>query len=53
MNLYLPNNFYSRLLAESLSSEKKIKIYYFPSAILSSKLNEDNNGVALIPSLDL
>lgn len=53
MNLYLPNNLYSKLLAESLAVEKKIKIFYFPSAILSSKLKEDNNGVALIPSLDL
>jgi len=53
MNLYLPNNIYSRLFAESLADKKELNISYLPSALISSKLAEDKIGVALIPTLDL
>ncbi len=53
MNLFLPNNIFSNLIAKSLPEDKNLKKNYFPAAVLISELSKDKSAVALSPSFDL
>lgn len=51
--LYLPDNFYSRLFLSELNPDNDFEMSYLPSALLSKKVDEDENSIGLIPSIDL
>lgn len=54
MNLLLPNNIFATILKEALiKRDSSINIINYPSSLLSSKLKEDENSIALIPTTDL
>lgn len=49
----LPDNFYSRLYYNELCPDKEFDVSFLPSSIISKRLNEDENSIGLIPSIDL
>lgn len=51
MNLYLPDNFFSRIL--ELQLPKSINAHYRTSSMISKELERNTSSIALIPSLDL
>lgn len=51
--LFLPQNFYAKLFAAELNPDNDIEILTAPSALLSKNISENENSIALIPSLDL
>lgn len=53
MNIYFPDNIFARFLIKNFSKEEKEEIIFSPSSILSKRLIEDTQSVALIPTLEL
>lgn len=53
MNLFLPDNIFTRILFSEFKGDEFIKTRYFPSALLSKKITETKNSIGLIPALDL
>ena len=53
MKVYLPKNIFSAVFVYGLSSKADENFIFEPSSVLSTKLDEDENAVGLIPSLDL
>jgi len=53
MNIFLPNNIFSKFIVKNLFSKKQNKINFFPSSVLTYELSKDKSAVALIPSFDL
>lgn len=53
MNLYFPDNIFTRILVNNFDDDVKSYVKFFPSSILAKKLNEDSQSLALIPTLDL
>lgn len=51
--LYLPNNFYSRLFLKELNPDNDFEVNFLPSALLSRNVNDDENSIGLIPTIDL
>ncbi len=52
-NLYLPQNFYSKLFLKEINPDEDLNVIFQPSALIAKKLTEDQRGIGLIPSLDL
>jgi hypothetical protein len=53
MDIYLPDNIFTRILFSEFKEDEFIKTSYFPSALLSKKITETKNSIGLIPTLDL
>ncbi len=53
MNIYLPNNIFSKLIFENLTDKNLFKTHFLPSSVLTSELFKDKSAVALLPSFDL
>jgi hypothetical protein len=53
MEIFLPDNIFSRILSTAFNEKDTDKLYYFPSGLLSKKINETRDAVGLIPTLDL
>lgn len=53
MNIYLPDNIFTRILFTEFIDDDSINFRYFPSALLSKKVTETKNSIGLIPTLDL
>jgi hypothetical protein len=51
--IFLPDNFYSRLFLTEIKPDKEFDVSFLPSPIISKRLNEEQNAVGLIPSIDL
>ena len=53
MNLILPKNIYSVLIAQHLPEAMRENIRYMPASVIAQQVSADENAVGLIPSLDL
>jgi len=53
MKLLFPDNFYSRLIKESLPDALNKEISFLPSALIADKTSADPDIVGLVPTLDL
>lgn len=53
MNIIIPQNIYSALFALSLPDKYKDKVIIKESSLITGRLENNKNDVALIPSLDL
>ncbi len=53
MQIFFPNNIFSRLVVGSLPAALQASVVYQPSSLLTSKLNEAPDAAALIPTLDI
>jgi hypothetical protein len=53
MNIFLPENIFTRFVFHSLSEEDKKLISFKSSASISAELKNDKQSIALIPALDL
>jgi len=53
MNIYLPKNIFTSVIAASMPENLKGKIHFQSSSIICSSLEKDNNGIALVSTTDL
>jgi hypothetical protein len=53
MNIFFPDNIFTRSLYFNLNEEKQSKVTFTASSVLSKKLNDEPNSIALIPALEL
>jgi len=53
MQIFFPDNIFTRLLIAVIDKEDLKEFFFEPSSILSKKLNEHPNSAALIPALEL
>ena len=53
MEILLPDNIFSRILSSAFDEKDTIKLRFFPSGLLSKKVNETKNAVGLVPTMDL
>lgn len=53
MQIFFPDNIFTRLLIAVIDKEDLKEFFFEPSSILSKKLNENPNSAALIPTLEL
>ncbi|HSP88599.1 MAG TPA: hypothetical protein VLN45_10730 [Ignavibacteriaceae bacterium] len=53
MNLFLPNNIYTRVLTNCFTENLKSKIIFLPAAQITQKVESDNSSIGLIPVMDL
>ena len=53
MKVYFPDNIFTRILLNSLNEEEKKKISFKASSLLSQSINQDEESIALIPTLDI
>ncbi len=53
MQLYFPDNIFTRVLFDGFVDELKEKVNFLPSSILSKTLNDNKSSVGLIPTLEL
>jgi hypothetical protein len=53
MNIFFPDNIFSRLLTDVTDKEESNEIFFEPSSILSKKLAENPQSAALIPTSEL
>jgi len=53
MQLYFPDNIFTRVLFDGIVDEVKEKVNFLPSSILSKTLNDNKSSTALIPTLEL
>jgi predicted solute-binding protein len=53
MQLYFPDNIFTRVLFDGFVDELKEKVNFLPSSILSKTLNDNKSSAALIPTLEL
>ncbi len=53
MNIFFPQNIFSKLIAENLSAQMKKDVVFLPSSLLTSELKKHNDAVGLIPTTDI
>ncbi len=53
MKLFFPNNVFSRLTAKNLPDNIRSSVEFLPSPLLTTRLREIPDSVALIPTMDL
>ena len=53
MKIYFPDNIFTRILLNSLSEDKSKKISFKASSLLSQSVKQDEDSIALIPTLDI
>ena len=53
MNIFFPDNIFTRLLVAVVDEEESKEFLFEPSSILSKKLNDNSHFAALIPTLEL
>jgi len=53
MNIFLPDNIFTRLLTDVIDREESKEIVFEPSSILSKRIAENPQSAALIPTLEL
>jgi len=53
MNIFFPQNLFTRLIYDSLPDDLKKEILFRPSSIITKEMIELENSVALIPVMDL
>ena len=53
MDILLPDNIFARILSAVFTDKDIVKLHHFPSSLLSKKISETKNAIALIPTLDL
>jgi len=50
---FLPTNIFSRIFFDELKDENHLRIESVPSSLIAKKVNEEQNSVGLIPTLDV
>lgn len=53
MKVFLPNNIYAKILANTLIKKYNFEFEYINSALITKELDNNKSAVALIPSMDL
>jgi hypothetical protein len=53
MNVYFPDNVFTRVLTSCLPEEIKSKIKFLPSAQITQSISDDKSSIGLIPVMDL
>ena len=53
MQLYFPDNIFTRVLFDGFVDELKEKVNFLPSSILSKALADNKSSAGLIPTLEL
>ncbi|MEJ2193357.1 MAG: hypothetical protein P8X73_00675 [Ignavibacteriaceae bacterium] len=53
MNVFFPDNIFTRLLVNSLNTNEMQNINFKPSSLLSNSITQDSNSIALIPTLEI
>ncbi|UCH64936.1 MAG: hypothetical protein JSW63_10005 [Ignavibacterium sp.] len=53
MMVYFPDNIFTRILFNSLVEEEQKKIKFQSSSLLSQSISQEENSIALIPTLDI
>lgn len=53
MKLFIPNNFYSKSIAELLSKNNRYDISFLQSSLISDKISKEIDSIGLIPTTDL
>jgi len=53
MNIFFPQNIFSKLIVENLPAQLKKEVVFLPSSLLTTELKKHNDAVGLIPTTDL
>jgi hypothetical protein len=53
MNIYFPQNLFTRLIYDSLPDDLKKDVLFRPSSIITKDIIDSNDSAALIPVMDL
>lgn len=53
MKLFIPNNFYSKSIAELLPKNERYEIFFLHSSLIADKILKETDSVGLIPTTDL
>ncbi|MFC2103227.1 hypothetical protein ACFLSS_02240 [Bacteroidota bacterium] len=53
MNIFFPENIFTRALLSKFDKKEKDIISFFPSSLLAKKLNDQPDSIALIPTLEI
>ncbi|MGD8306031.1 MAG: hypothetical protein PVF17_05205 [Ignavibacteria bacterium] len=53
MEIFFPDNIFAHSLATHLNKQKQNKITFISSALLSKKMNDTSESIALIPTMEL
>lgn len=53
MDIFLPENIFSKILSRSLKNHASLNFIFVPAALLSKKLSENKEAISLIPTMDL
>ena len=53
MEIYLPENIFTRSIADAMPDDDKQQVIMKPSSVLSKSLNENSNSLGLIPTTEI
>ncbi len=53
MNIFFPQNIFSRLIADNLPEHLKSNVKFLPSSVITSEVKKFDNSLGLIPTIDI